>query len=311
MYIAVDCLDPDIDRFLEHQRVERRAALRTLTLYEHALKKLQAFANAQGVPLRCVQGMHVRRWIANLHGSGLGARSLALTLSAWRGLYQFLGRQGNIEFNPVEQIRPPKAGKSLPKALSVESSIQLAEHLTPAKDIALEARDRCIVELLYGCGLRVSELVSLDLQGSPKSVGWIDREAKDVHVLGKGKKRRSVPFGQSAKIALDTWISLREKITQSDEAALFVHSRGRRLSAAQVRALLKKKAMAAGLHTHVHPHMLRHSFASHLLQSSGDLRGVQELLGHAHIKTTQIYTQLDFQHLAHIYDGAHPRAKKK
>lgn len=307
-------LPADVEDYLRHQRVERRAAARTLTLYTEALRKLVRDAQDAGIDLRAVQVHHVRRWTAAHHGRGLSPRSLALMLSAWRGFYRHLGRQGRVEINPVEGVRAPKAARPLPKALSVDDSVQLADHRQPEGDPALETRDRCIVELLYGCGLRVSELVGLDLRPGPQAAGWIDRDAAEAHVLGKGRKRRSVPVGRAALEALDAWLDHRPALLAAgapDEPALLLNRRGGRLGDAQVRQRLRQRALAAGLATHVHPHMLRHAFASHLLQSSGDLRGVQELLGHAHITTTQVYTRLDFQHLAQAYDAAHPRARKR
>jgi len=175
----------------------------------------------------------------------------------------------------------------------------------------LRARDHCMVELLYGSGLRVAELVGLDVRGSDAAAGWIDAADASAQVLGKGSKRRTVPVGPAALDSLRAWLLHRGQMAAQDEPALFVSRRGTRLSASQVRSRLKGLALQAGLPTHVHPHMLRHSFASHLLQSSGDLRAVQELLGHANISTTQVYTRLDFQHLAKVYDAAHPRAKRK
>jgi integrase/recombinase XerC len=191
--------------------------------------------------------------------------------------------------------------------------IDEASELVEAPDAAtrLGCRDRALFELLYGCGLRVGELVALDAQAAPASKGWIDLADRSAHVLGKGGKRRSVPMGRAACQAIERWLHARSAIARSDEGALFVSQRGTRLSPSQVRARLAQLARAAGLPTHVHPHMLRHSFASHLLQSSGDLRAVQELLGHANITTTQIYTKLDHQHLARVYDAAHPRAKAR
>ena len=311
-----DGADADVQRFLAHMRVERRAAARTLTIYAEALRKLLALATETGVPLRAVQVHHVRRWVATLHARGLSPRSLALTLSAWRGLYRHLGRNGLVALNPADGVRAPKAAKPLPKALSVSQSVALAEHTQPDADPVQEARDRALVELLYGCGLRVSELVGLDIQASAQAAGWIELADAEAHVLGKGRKRRSVPVGRAALRALQDWLAVRAQWQRPDAAAhdamaLFLNRRGRRLSDAQVRQRLKARALQAGVPTHVHPHMLRHSFASHLLQSSGDLRAVQELLGHANITTTQVYTKLDFQHLAKVYDAAHPRAKKR
>jgi integrase/recombinase XerC len=235
----------------------------------------------------------------------------AIVLSAWRGLYRWWGRSGLVRINPVDGVRAPKAGKPLPKALSVEQAVALAAHQDEQGDAVLCARDHCIVELLYSCGLRVAELVGLDARASADAAGWIDAADASAHVLGKGSKRRSVPVGAPALTALRAWLAVRGQLAGSDEAALFVSRRGTRLSPSQVRSRLRLLALQAGLPTHVHPHMLRHSFASHLLQSSGDLRAVQELLGHANISTTQVYTRLDFQHLAKVYDAAHPRAKKR
>lgn len=302
---------PDIARHLEHLQVERKLAERTLTLYHDALLRLQRSAADAAVDLRRVQVHHVRRWAAQLRGSGLSPRSIALVLSAWRGFYRWLGRDGLVDLNPVEGVRAPKAAIPLPKALSVDQAVTLAE-ATPGDDIPAElaARDQCLVELLYGCGLRVGELVGLDVMAGAETAGWIDASDGLAHVFGKGSKRRSVPVGGPALQALAAWQQHRPTLARGGEPALFVNQRGTRMTAAQVRDRLKRRAVQAGLPTHVHPHMLRHSFASHVLQSSGDLRAVQELLGHANIRTTQVYTKLDFQHLAKVYDAAHPRAKK-
>jgi integrase/recombinase XerC len=306
-------LDDDIRRHLQHLRVERRLAERTLAMYGEAFKWLQSFAAAMPVPLREVQTHHVRRLAAQLHSRGLAPRSIAIALSAWRGLYRWLGRDALVALNPVDGVRAPKGAKPLPKALSVDHAMALAE--PPADDEAgnavLAARDQCIVELLYGCGLRVGELTGLDLRAGGDASGWIDAADATAHVLGKGSKRRSVPVGSPALKALREWVEVRAQMARADEPALFVSNRGTRLTASQVRSRLKARALKAGLPTHVHPHMLRHSFATHLLQSSGDLRAVQELLGHANITTTQVYTKLDFGHLSKVYDAAHPRAKRK
>ncbi|MDE2455798.1 MAG: tyrosine recombinase XerC [Burkholderiales bacterium] len=307
---AAAVLDPEIQRFLEHLKVERRLAARSLTLYTAALQHLQDAAAAAGVDLRQAQMHHLRGWMAQRRGHGLGSHSLAIELAAWRGLYRWWGREGKVASNPVEGLRPPRSPKPLPKALSVEQAVALAAHEPEAGDALLAARDHAIVELLYGSGLRVAELVGLDLAASPQAAGWIDLADATAHVLGKGSKRRSVPVGTHALQALRGWIEVRGQLAAIDEPALFVSRRGGRLSPSQLRKRLDALAQQAGLPTHVHPHMLRHSYASHLLQSSGDLRAVQELLGHASISTTQIYTQLDYQHLAKIYDAAHPRAKR-
>jgi integrase/recombinase XerC len=308
-----DPLPPELERFAQHLAVERRLAPRTLALYRDALAALQRAAEEDDVALEQARAHHVRHWASALRARGLGARSIAIALAAWRGLYRWWGQQGRVQQNPVDGIRAPKASKPLPKALAVDQAMALAD-VNPGNDEPpwLRARDQAIVELLYGCGLRVGELVALDAQASPHAAAWVDQADRTAHVIGKGSKRRSVPIGEAAATAIENWIALRaEALRGRDEAALFVSQRGTRLSPSQVRARLALRARRAGLPTHVHPHMLRHSFASHLLQSSGDLRAVQELLGHANIGTTQIYTKLDHQHLAKVYDAAHPRARRR
>jgi len=307
---APDALDDAslVRAYLDHVRVEKRLAHRTLELYAADLDKLQQQARQAGLALRQVQNAHVRRWVAQMHGGGRSARGIALILSGWRGLYVWLGRQGLIAHNPVQDVRAPKAGKPLPKALGVDDAVRLAAHEQGDDDPRLEARDRCITELLYGCGLRIGELVGLDVAASDGAHGWIDAQAGEAHVLGKGSKRRSVPVGTAALAALAQWLAHRGDWA-GDSPALFIGSRGQRLTPQHIRVRLRRRSLQAGLSTPVHPHMLRHSFASHVLQSSGDLRAVQELLGHASIGTTQVYTRLDFQHLAKVYDAAHPRAK--
>ncbi|MES2414392.1 MAG: tyrosine recombinase XerC [Pseudomonadota bacterium] len=316
--VAVPDADPLIERYLEHVRVEKRLAQRTVELYALDLQKLQANCLQAGVALTSVQNTHMRRWVAQMHAGGRSARGIALILSGWRGFYTWLGREGLVPSNPVQDVRSPKAAKPLPKALSVDEAVQLAEYKpaisgqgggTPAETIA-EARDCCITELLYGCGLRIGELVGLDVQAGAQARGWIDVDAAEAHVLGKGSKRRSVPVGSKAMESLRAWLSVRPAWAK-DDAGLFINPRGGRLTPQHVRLRLKQRSFKAGLATPVHPHMLRHSFASHVLQSSGDLRAVQELLGHANITTTQVYTRLDFQHLAKVYDNAHPRASSK
>jgi integrase/recombinase XerC len=337
-------LEAALERYLSHLAVERHLAARTLSLYREALHRLQATAQEAGISLQEAQAHHLRSFAARLRGSGLGPRSIALVLSAWRGLYRYWGREGLIGANPLADLRAPKAGKPLPKALAVEHAMRLADHkssnastartdghapghaeagaqttaeagpASSAEKEGLHLRDQAILELLYGCGLRTSEVLGLDAHASAAAKGWVDSEhALDAtaHVLGKGSKRRSVPVGGPALLALRQWLQVRPLWAAPDEPALFTSRRGTRLSPGQLRLRLKHQAQAAGLPTHVHPHMLRHSYASHLLQSSGDLRAVQELLGHASISTTQIYTKLDFQHLAKAYDAAHPRAKRK
>ncbi len=299
--------DPLVERYLKHVRVEKRLAQRTVELYALDLQKLQANCRQAGVALTDVQNMHMRRWVAQMHGGGRSGRGIALILSGWRGFYTWLGREGLVASNPVQDLRAPKAAKPLPKALSVDEAVQLAAFKGDDGDPALQLRDQCITELLYGCGLRIGELTGLDAVASSQARGWVDLQAAEAHVLGKGSKRRSVPVGSKALEALQAWLTVRSAWA-GDNAALFISQRGTRLTPQHIRVRLKQRSLQAGLATPVHPHMLRHSFASHVLQSSGDLRAVQELLGHANITTTQVYTRLDFQHLAKVYDAAHPRA---
>ena len=301
-----------VERYLEHVRVEKRLAQRTVELYSLDLLKLGEFAQQAGVELQAVQNSHIRRWVAQMHGAGRSGRGIALILSGWRGFYTWLGLQSLVTSNPVQDVRAPRAGKPLPKALSVDQAVQLADFQSDSTDPWLNARDAAIVELLYGSGLRVGELTGLDVQASAGARGWIDLAAGEAHVLGKGSKRRTVPVGVKALAALQQWLGARDPSgSLTAQTALFVGRNGTRLTAQSIWQRLRLRSRQAGLTTPVHPHMLRHSFASHLLQSSSDLRGVQELLGHASISTTQVYTRLDFQHLAKAYDAAHPRAKIK
>jgi integrase/recombinase XerC len=299
-----------VARYLAHVRVEKRLADRTVTLYTLDLQKLADNAAQSGVALLEVQHAHVRRWVAQMNAGGRSGRGIALILSGWRGFYAWLGREGLVRSNPVQDVKAPRAPKPLPKALSVDEAVQFAEFSADEADPWLEARDACIVELLYGCGLRVGELVGLDLQASKSARGWIDLQAAEANVLGKGSKRRSVPVGRKAIEAVQHWLALRSLGPHAGHDALFLGRHGSRLSAQAIWQRLKQRSLRAGLATPVHPHMLRHSFASHVLQSSSDLRAVQELLGHANIGTTQVYTRLDFQHLAKAYDAAHPRAHR-
>jgi integrase/recombinase XerC len=301
--------DPLAVRYLEHVRVEKRLAQRTVELYAADLQKLQTSAQAANVDLQAINNTNIRRWVAQMHSAGRSPRGIALILSGWRGFYTWLGREGLVTSNPVQGVRAPKVPKPLPKALGVEEAVQLASYSNEKADPIREARDHCITELLYGCGLRIGELVGLDVQDGKEARGWIDSAGAEAHVLGKGSKKRSVPVGSKALAALAEWLSLRAQWAKQD-AALFINDRGQRLTPQHIRVRLKQRSLQAGLATPVHPHMLRHSFASHVLQSSGDLRAVQELLGHANITTTQVYTRLDFQHLAKVYDAAHPRASR-
>lgn len=312
-----------VQAYLQHVAVEKRLAERTLALYTLDLEKLATHALAAQVALIAVQGHHVRSWVARMHAGGRSGRGIALILSGWRGFYVWAGRCGHVVHNPVVGVRAPKSPKPLPKALGVDDAVQLASLQRPGADPVREARDQCLVELLYGSGLRLGEVLDLNATGANPQRGWLDVQAGEVHVLGKGSKRRTVPVGRPALAAVQRWLAAREAWMSAARTlrgagveaeapfeALFVGRQGRRLSGQQVRVVLRQRALLSELATPVHPHMLRHSFASHVLQSSGDLRAVQELLGHANITTTQVYTRLDFQHLARAYDAAHPRAKR-
>ncbi|MEO8249266.1 MAG: tyrosine recombinase XerC [Burkholderiales bacterium] len=313
---------PLAERYLEHVRVEKRLAARTLELYALDLAKLAEFAAEAKVEFTAVQSAHVRRWVARMNGGGRSARGIALILSGWRGFYRWLGREGLVASNPVQDVRAPKASRPLPKALGVDEAVQFARFRFGEADKAgvageagvpwLDARDAAMVELLYGCGLRVAELTGLDVSASASARGWVDFDAGEVHVLGKGGKRRAVPVGAPALAALEHWLALRGErmLPAHAQEALFIGRNATRLTSQSVWSRLKSRSLQSGLAQPVHPHMLRHSFASHVLQSSSDLRAVQELLGHANITTTQVYTRLDFQHLARAYDAAHPRAKR-
>ncbi|MCD6733502.1 MAG: tyrosine recombinase XerC [Burkholderiaceae bacterium] len=259
----------------------------------------------------------VRRWVAANARAGLSARSIARRLSAWRGFFDWLASQGEVVANPARGVRAPRAARRLPKALAPDVAVRFVE--AEPGDGFEAARDQAMLELFYSSGLRLSELTSLDLRhfdGPPAaSTGWIDLDEAELTVRGKGGRSRTVPIGSAAREALRRWLGERAAWCAlhpgCDERALFLSGRGRRLANRTVQARLKRLAIARGVPADVHPHVLRHSFASHLLQSSGDLRAVQELLGHASIATTQVYTSLDFQRLAAVYDAAHPRARRR
>jgi integrase/recombinase XerC len=308
--------------YLRELHVVRQVSQHTIAAYTKDLDYLLARLDEQGLELADVSSDQVRSWVVKLHSQGQASRSIARMLSAWRGFYLWLGNQkGLVNKSPLSDIKAPKRNKPLPKALSVEQAISLVESANKESiqaDVFLRTRDRAIVELLYSSGLRLSELLGIDLSPTEtkehSSAGWIDFEAGEVMVLGKGKKRRTVPVGEAALQALKEWLVMRANYASTEKEviqALFINKQGKRASARTIQQHLAALAVKAGLPTHVHPHMLRHSFASHVLQSSGDLRAVQEMLGHASITSTQIYTALDFQHLAQAYDLAHPRAKNK
>lgn len=315
MQCPVDMPDATlIERYLQYCRVEKRLAERTLSLYTLDLQKLRTYCEQVPLPLLAATAAHMRQWVAQLRVAGHSSRGVALILSGWRGFYTWATRQGLVAVNPVADIRPPKREKPLPKALSVDQAQQLAQYQPPdEQDPWLMTRDKAMVELLYGSGLRVGELTGLDAAASPQAKGWCDIEQGLVFVTGKGNKSRSVPIGSKSAQALTEWLAIREQVTTRSADGLeplFMGRNGSRLTAQSIWQRLRSWARQAGLPSAVHPHMLRHSFASHVLQSSADLRAVQELLGHAAITTTQIYTRLDFQHLSQAYDAAHPRAKR-
>ncbi|WP_114650228.1 tyrosine recombinase XerC [Pseudothauera hydrothermalis] len=280
---------------------QRRAAALTLENYRRDLAALCRLAAGRAPE---ALGAHdIRAFMARLHGQGLGGRSIARRLSAWRGFYRWLVRHRGLAANPVEGLRPPRAPRRLPKALSPDQAQALLDAETDDGPLAL--RDRAMFELFYSSGLRLAELAGLSMN----RVAELDEGL--ITVTGKRGKTRSLPVGGKAIAALRAWLAQRPALAKAEEQALFVSQRGDRLSPAAIRSRLARWARLAAVGVHVHPHMLRHSFASHLLQSSGDLRAVQELLGHASIQSTQVYTHLDYQHLAKVYDAAHPRARKR
>jgi integrase/recombinase XerC len=291
-----------LPRFLEHLSVERRLSRHTDENYERDLQRLIGWCAQNGLDhWRRVDAHHIRSFAAAEHRRGASARTIARRLSALRSFFHYLIREGELKANPAAEIQAPKAKKRLPDTIDVD---QMSRLLSFRTDETLGVRDKAIMELFYSSGLRLSELVGLDLSD-------IDLADRTVRVLGKGSKTRIVPVGRYAADAINVWLKERATVARAGETALFVSRRGGRLSPRMVQERIGGWAKRRGLPVHVHPHMFRHSFATHLLESSQDLRGVQELLGHANIATTQIYTHLDFQHLARIYDAAHPRAKRK
>jgi len=285
--------------YLAQLRHERGLSQNTAQNYARDVRKL--FSLAGDVAPADIKQHQARRFVALLHGRGLGGRSLARTLSAWRGFYRYLARDHGISHNPFQGIRSPKAPRILPKALSPDEAAHLVN--LPGKE-PMTIRDRAMFELFYSSGLRLSELTGVKL-------GDIDLQDSTVRVIGKGNKTRVVPVGEFARRALRDWLEVRVGLAVLEHHVLFVTASGKPISPRTVQRRLEAWALRQGLTQHVHPHMLRHSFASHILQSSGDLRAVQEMLGHASISTTQVYTHLDYQYLAKVYDATHPRAKKK
>ena len=285
--------------YLAWLRNEKQYSELTAENYARDLRHL--FELAADTPLASLKIHHIRRYIAQLHSKGLGGRSLARMLSAWRGFFTYLMRDHGLTDNPCAGLRAPKSPKTLPQALSPDEAARLVE--LPG-DTPEAIRDKAMFELFYSSGLRLAELVGLD-------PAQLDMGAGEVRVTGKGNKTRIVPLGTFAIAALQAWLAVRGQLAKPDEAALFVGARGSRITPRVVQLRMKQWGIKQGITSNVHPHLLRHSFATHVLQSSGDLRAVQEMLGHASISTTQVYTHLDFQYLSKIYDAAHPRAKKK
>ncbi len=296
-------LEPSIQRFLHHLHYERGLSPHTVKAYRRDLARFLQWCEDAGLTdAAAITAHHIRRFAAARHRQGLSPGSVQRVLSGLRSLFRYLVREGQLRGNPAEGVPAPRRQRRLPAVLSPDETARLLEG--SPEDDPLALRDKALYELVYSSGLRLAEAVGLDL-------GRLDLGEGTVEVLGKGAKTRLVPVGGKARQALAAWLAVRPGLARADEPAVFVSQRGRRLSARSVQARLSRLAVVSGVGRPVHPHMLRHSFASHLLESSGDLRAVQELLGHADIATTQVYTHLDFQHLAKVYDQAHPRARRR
>lgn len=305
-----------LDAWLAQLETQRKLSPHTVAAYGRDLRELLVLSGETA--WQALAHQEVRRYTSKLHASGLEPRSIARKLSSWRGFFDWLAGETAIDANPVDGIRAPKRSKTLPKALSVDDAVRLvapAPHQEGKAELE-ELCSRAMFELLYSSGLRVSELTSLDTHyrkadaDGPASLGWVDMASFEVVVTGKGDKMRKVPVGKAALVALSSWLAVRPPPSDGS-AALFLSTRGTRISPRVLQLRLKAHALATGIPANVHPHVLRHSFASHVLQSSGDLRAVQEMLGHSSITSTQVYTALDFQHLSEVYDKTHPRAKAK
>ena len=291
-----------LDRFLNHLQHERRLSPHTLSNYQRDLQRIKDWCLVQGMTVWAdLKQEHVRGFIAARHRQGISGNSLQRELSSLRTLFRYLQRENQVDNNPAQGVRPPKSQRKLP---SVVDPDQLGHLLDQSTKDPLIIRDLAMMELFYSSGLRLSELVSLNLAD-------IDLDDAMVEVTGKGTKTRRLPIGEKARQSIEKWLVVRSGMVLLEESALFISQRGKRISPRTVQQRVHKLTVEAGVTTDIHPHTLRHTFASHLLESSGDLRAVQELLGHADISTTQIYTHLDFQHLAKVYDAAHPRARRK
>ena len=293
----------ELKQFSDYLQHEKRYSVHTLTAYQRDLSQFQSWlkTKSENKDIIAADSLDIRKWIANLHRQGVGGTTLQRKLSSLRSFFQFLIRKQILKNNPAVDIRAPKSARTLPDTLDADTLTQLLE--IPA-DSLLGIRDRAVMELFYSSGLRLSELTNLDIS----DIEW---DESTLRATGKGNKERVLPIGRKAQEALLKWKKSRSILAKENETALFVSQRGTRISTRSIQQRLNHWRKKQGLEQHVHPHKLRHSFASHILESSGDLRAVQELLGHADISTTQIYTHLDFQHLANVYDKAHPRARKK
>jgi len=317
-----------IASYLQHLQTQRKLSEHTLDSYQRDLEQLGALCVEKKISsLSKITAFDTRRFAAQLHSRGLSPSSIARKLSAWRGFFSWMAIYHQLTVNPADGVKAPKRARALPKALGVDDAVRLVSGSyakagaseTSDADVTQQICNHAMFELLYSSGLRVSELVGLDVQyietRDHSSLGWLDLDGCEVTVTGKGNKRRTVPVGSAALLSIREWLSRRASVigekTDCDSHALFITARGQRISARAVQTRIKAHAQALGIPADVHPHMLRHSFASHVLQSSGDLRAVQEMLGHSSIASTQVYTSLDFQRLAQVYDAAHPRAKKQ
>lgn len=300
--LEADSLEQQIEAFFDSLRFEKRASPHTIANYSRDLGHLRRFAATDQISTaRDIDTAHVRSWLARLHRQQLSARSLQRWLSALRSFFSYAIRHQWIKVSPVTGVTAPRTARALPRTLDADA---VARYVEIPGDSWLDCRDRAMVELFYSSGLRLAELAALDVSSLALAQG-------EVHVIGKGNKERVLPIGGHARTALQQWLKRRTEVNLVDTEALFVSQRGRRIAHRTVQERLRQLGVRQGMDQPVHPHMLRHSFASHLLESSGDLRAVQELLGHSDIATTQIYTHLDFQHLAQVYDQAHPRARHK
>lgn len=291
----------DLQHFYRFLQSEKQFSPHTLKAYQRDISRLMGFIDAQRITAwGSLDEQHIRQFVSQLHRQGMGGKSIQRLLSSLRRLFRYLQVNQLISSNPAAHVRAPRSERRLPEVMHPQ---QLQQLLNTRTEQPLELRDHAILELLYAGGLRLSELISLNIQD-------IDWGSRQLQVLGKGRKQRHCPFGRAAETALKKWLKCRDNLVKSGENALFISKSGNRLSASSIRARIHKLCREKGIEQRVYPHLMRHSFASHMLEASQDLRAVQELLGHAHLKTTQIYTHLDFQQLAKTYDAAHPRALK-